>query len=80
MDIANYIRARETEEVVRSHEQSFAVSEALTTEILFLQLVPLDHGAHGTVDHKNAFGQVFPDQDAPVGPSESALRCCHRIP
>ena len=56
MNVTNHIRAAETEEIVGAHERVFAIGEALTTEVLFLELVALDHGAHGTVDHKNAFG------------------------
>jgi hypothetical protein len=32
------------------------VGETLGAKILFLELVVLDHGAHGTIENQNTFG------------------------
>ena len=56
MDVSNDVRCGEAENVVTTFEILKMIGEARTTEVFFLQMVLLNHGAHSTVKNKDAVG------------------------
>ena len=57
MNVANHIRARETEQFIVALDVFGKVFEALTTVIGLAQFEALNHGAHGAIENGNAFFQ-----------------------
>mmetsp|Transcript_8580 Transcript_8580/g.11613 ORF Transcript_8580/g.11613 Transcript_8580/m.11613 type:complete len:237 (-) Transcript_8580:894-1604(-) len=55
MDIADDIRSSHNQDVVVSLQVMRVVLENCATEVRLLQLTPLDHGSHGSVNHHDAF-------------------------
>ena len=53
------IRTRQHQQVHTALQGLSPLREAVAAEIVFLEAVPLDHGAHGTVDHQYPFIQYF---------------------
>ena len=51
MDVENHVRTRQTEHVVVAAHLSTEQVE-LAPEVLFLQVIRLDHGAHRAVEHQ----------------------------
>ena len=59
MDTLDHIGTGDGEEVVISLEIETVVFEPLSTEISLGQRVPLDHGAHRSVEQGDASGKEF---------------------
>ena len=57
MDIADRIGPAEVEQIVVAAHLAIPGIEARTAVAFLVQLQRLDHGAHGTVEHKNALIQ-----------------------
>ena len=57
MDAADDVRLGENEQVVVAFDIARPILEALPAISRFIQLVPLDHGAHRTIQINDAFGQ-----------------------
>jgi hypothetical protein len=78
VDLADDVRPRHAEQVVRSHEGDGVVREALTPEVLFLEAMALDHGAHGTVDHEDALVERLAQEALTLCPRpRSCFDCDH---
>ncbi len=54
VDFLDYIRPREAQQVVVSFQVLVKILESFAPKIVFLQLVTLDHGPHGSVDDEYA--------------------------
>ncbi len=59
VDPADDLRLRESQQVVVARLLAMVVAEAVTVVVVLLELVALDHGAHGTVEHQDATAQQF---------------------
>lgn len=57
MNLQNEVRFGETEQIIVAFQVVFVVKEAGASEIRFLQLVSLDHGAHATIKHHDSLPQ-----------------------
>ena len=57
MNAANDIRPRHRQQVVVAFQWFVVVGIRVTTKICFLQPMPLDHGAHRTIEDENALAQ-----------------------
>ena len=55
MDVANYDGAGHGEQVVAAREGLRMFCKTVSAEILFSELVALNHGAHGAVEHEDSF-------------------------
>ena len=55
VDVANDFRLSEREEIVVALEISGMVAKQPATKIVLAELVRLDHGAHRTIEEKDAF-------------------------
>ncbi|MND04711.1 hypothetical protein D3C83_251070 [compost metagenome] len=55
MDAADEIRPRQRQQVVVAPQVARPVAEALAAELRLVQMLALDHGAHGTVEDEDAF-------------------------
>ena len=53
MNAPDQIRARQGEQVIVPLEQLRPVGKALATVVSLLQLLVLDHGAHGAIEQQN---------------------------
>ena len=60
MDVFDDLGFGEHQQVVATLEVARPVLEALAAERGFVELVLLDHGAHGTVEDDDAFREQFP--------------------
>ncbi len=56
MDAADDVRPGQDEQVVVALQVAGLVGEALAAEVRLVQLVALDHGAHGAVEDQDAVG------------------------
>ncbi len=54
VDARDGLGARERQQVVVALQEYFMLLHAGRSEVFFLQLQPLDHGAHGTVQDEDA--------------------------
>ena len=63
VDGADHVGTCEDQEVVVPFQRTWVIGKAITSKVSFLQRVALDHGAHGTVKDKNAFGKELSDID-----------------
>ena len=54
MNARNDVRPGEGEQVIISFQRDGVVFEYISPEVLFLQSMPLYHGAHGSINNKNA--------------------------
>ena len=59
MDVANYDGTGHGEQVVATREGLRMFRKTVSAEILFAELVALNHGAHGAVEHEDAAGGGF---------------------
>ena len=66
MDAADDVGAGQYEQVVVALEILAVCGEALAPEVGFREGVLLDHGAHGTVEDEDAFGQELAEFGAAV--------------
>ena len=57
MDLGDHVGARQHQDVVVSFEVAAMAAEARTAELLLRELVTLDHGSHGTVEHQDSRSQ-----------------------
>ena len=55
MNISDYLRTCEIEEVIVALEVPLPILETFATEILFSQLAFLNHRSHGSVNENDAF-------------------------
>ena len=55
MDVANYDGTGHGEQVVATRESLRMFCKTVSAEILFAELVALNHGAHGAVEHEDSF-------------------------
>ena len=57
MDVADDLRPGEGEQVVVAGELAVVIGIWRAAKVGLAQLVPLDHGAHGPVQHQHALGR-----------------------
>ena len=75
----DHIRAGHVEQVVIALEVAVGAGEAGATVILLLQFAPLQHGAHGAIQHQDAFAgglveRLTPRQTRRLGGGQYLLR------
>ena len=69
VNFADDLWARQREQVIITAQVAFPGGEAITTVFKLGQPVTLDHGAHGTIEHKDALRQRLQQCSRPCGAS-----------
>ena len=57
VDVANHVGAGQAQQLVVAFDVFVEIFEPFATVLRFGQFKALDHGAHGAIEHSNAFGQ-----------------------